>query len=677
MGALADLRQLLRIPEQQQVAGGAGHRDGVGEAELSGLFDDQQIQALRCDPVGVGEVPRRSADDASVVPGDELRVLVSAQLGPRRAGRLLLADPIPGDPGGQQVAEQVLHHGMRLGDHPDAPVVPVDQRRQHLGGGVRLAGARRPVHRQVRVVEVEQRTGDVGDDVAGAGQRVSAAGPRIDPQQHVGHRARCQCGQTLGDRRRGRRDRLLQWRGVDRRARRQRERRGGERLAVFGLALDDHHRAGDVGVVALHNGHRGEAAAVGVVGQPRRCGRVVQGEHLAGQLTGGDIAEQLQVPLRTARPRWGVPVGDDLVPLGDEHAAAVGPFLHRIVDPVEVRPPERLVFALVEALGRGVHRDGDLVRIAGLDAVPGEFEQRPLDVVDGNGFGGVGAARHRLRAAGRHPGFDGARHQPVPQPTGGAAVVAVVVLDGFQDRRGAVGVPGVAQFTEPGVFGDRRRRGGDLAVAQFVAHVERLEALDAVVLGAHPDALAHQGIQIDEHAVAQQFVDLLLADPVAARQPQQRALLVGRVVVDVHARIPLAPLAHQGQEVAQRLTFFGAVVGPEGMELIGDAEHAPQVLQPPLVPVGGPQRITLEVEEQVALVRVGQHHQGLGVDHAVRRQSVGPVGHLQPGLLGQRRHGAGRQFRHRPGVRRQVVHGRDAGIDQPRALTDPHAGDQQ
>ena len=372
-----------------------------------------------------------------------------------------------------------------------------------------------------------------------------------------------------------------------------------------------------------------------------------------------------------------MPVGDDLVPLGDEHAAAVGPFLHRIVDPVEVRPPERLVFALVEALGRGVHRDGDLVRIAGLDAVPGEFEQRPLDVVDGNGFGGVGAARHRLRAAGRHPGFDGARHQPVPQPTGGAAVVAVVVLDGFQDRRGAVGVPGVAQFTEPGVFGDRRRRGGDLAVAQLVAHVERLQALDAVVFGAHPNALAHQGIQIDEHAVAKQFVDLLLADPVAARQPQQRALLVGRVVVDVHARITLAPLAHQGQEVAQRLTFLGAVVGPEGMELIGDAEHAPQVLQPPLVPVGGPQRITLEVEEQVALVRVGQHHQGLGVDHAVRRQSVGPVGHLQPGLFGQRRHGAGRQFRHRPGMRRQVVHGRDAGIDQPRALADPHAGDQQ
>ena len=48
--------------------------------------------------------------------------------------------------------------------------------------------------------------------------------------------------------------------------------------------------------------------------------------------------------------------------------------------------------------------------------------------------------------------------------------------------------------------------------------------------------LRTNGIQVDEHAVAQQVVDLVLADAVAPGQPQQRCLLVGRVVVDVHVR---------------------------------------------------------------------------------------------------------------------------------------------
>ena len=51
--------------------------------------------------------------------------------------------------------------------------------------------------------------------------------------------------------------------------------------------------------------------------------------------------------------------------------------------------------------------------------------------------------------------------------------------------------------------------------------------------------------------------------------------------------------------------------------------------------------IDFEVEEQIAFVRIGQHHQRLRVDDVVRRLAVHPVGHLQPRLRGQRRDRAG------------------------------------
>jgi len=44
---------------------------------------------------------------------------------------------------------------MRLCDYADPPVVLLDERLDHPGPGVRLAGAGRPLHRDVRVVEVE------------------------------------------------------------------------------------------------------------------------------------------------------------------------------------------------------------------------------------------------------------------------------------------------------------------------------------------------------------------------------------------------------------------------------------------------------------------------------------------------------------------------------------------
>ncbi len=83
------------------------------------------------------------------------------------------------------------------------------------------------------------------------------------------------------------------------------------------------------------------------------------------------------------------------------------------------------------------------------------------------------------------------------------------------------------QFAVPRVRGDRVGGGGDIAGAQLRPHVERLQRLEAERLGADPNALAHQRIQVDQRPAAQQLVDLVLADPVASGQPQQAVFSYG------------------------------------------------------------------------------------------------------------------------------------------------------
>ncbi len=224
------------------------------------------------------------------------------------------------------------------------------------------------------------------------------------------------------------------------------------------------------------------------------------------------------------------------------------------------------------------------------------------------------------------------------------AVVAVVLLDLLEHDGGVVVASRRAQLAVFRVLRDRVGGRRDITGAQLPAHVQRLERLEAVGLGADPDALAHQRIQVDEHTVAQQIVHLVLADAVASGEPQQRGLLVGGVVVDVHVRVSLAPLAHHLEEVAKGLAFVGPVVRPQRREVVGGVEHAEEVFQPPLAAVGRPQRVALEVEEQIALVRLGQHHQRLRVGDLVRRLAVDARRDLQARLRGQRCDGARGQF---------------------------------
>ena len=315
-------------------------------------------------------------------------------------------------------------------------------------------------------------------------------------------------------------DRVLQRLGVDRRARRQRERQLRRSSSPsLGWRSPDQHLGGRVGVVAVdHRRRRRTPRRSGSSASPAGAGRVVQRVHRscrARPLASSPVS-------RTCRCGF-VPCGGwcqsvttsacsaTKTPPSSAHSST------GLLTRSKCAHQNGLSSRWWIAPGRRDHRDGGLLGGARLDAVAGERHQRAVEVV--GDLDGVPAAvvAHRLRAARRHLRFDGAGHQPVAEPARRPAVVAVVVLDLLEHDLRLVGPAVVAQLAVAGVLRDRVGRRGHLAAAQLVAHVERLEVLDAVALGADANALAHQRIQVDEHAVAEQVVDVVLADAVAAR----------------------------------------------------------------------------------------------------------------------------------------------------------------
>ena len=145
-----------------------------------------------------------------------------------------------------------------------------------------------------------------------------------------------------------------------------------------------------------------------------------------------------------------------------------------------------------------------------------------------------------------------------------------------------------------------------------VAHevVERLDPLDRVALDRRAQALAHRPEQVDEDAAAQQPVDLVLARGVPAHQPLERGRLVRRVVVDVHLRDSARAAAVEKSMSRSNARFSPASVTSDGSfgsnDQIGvkspvDVEHAEEVVDAVVERV----RVALEVEEQVASVRLG------------------------------------------------------------------------
>ena len=112
------------------------------------------------------------------------------------------------------------------------------------------------------------------------------------------------------------------------------------------------------------------------------AGGVVERKHARHQVATGQLAAQLHPPLRLARAWRRMPVDADRRVIGDEDVGVVRPFVDREVQPVEMRPPERLVLAPVVAARRGDQRDRGLLRCAVADGgIAGERRQGRCQLV--------------------------------------------------------------------------------------------------------------------------------------------------------------------------------------------------------------------------------------------------------------------------------------------------------
>ncbi len=140
-------------------------------------------------------------------------------------------------------------------------------------------------------------------------------------------------------------------------------------------------------------------------------------------------------------------------------------------------------------------------------------------------------------------------------------------------------------------------------VARPVEPIQRLQLLDRVRLLRDADAVADDAVEVDEHAAAEQSIDLVFPRRVAAHQALHDSRLVRRVVVDVHGRVDRQPVHDQVDDLLERSLLVRWGVRPEGSEAgpavrVGGhrVDHAPQVFEP----VVGRERVALQVEEEVA-----------------------------------------------------------------------------
>ena len=138
-----------------------------------------------------------------------------------------------------------------------------------------------------------------------------------------------------------------------------------------------------------------------------------------------------------------------------------------------------------------------------------------------------------------------------------------------------------------------------------------------------------------------------------------------------------------GDEVDEGLPLGLAVVGPEGAEhrCAGvDLDDAEEVLQAPGARAAlGPQRVALEVEEDVAGARARHPAQGVGVGDLGAHAAVGValLLELEPGLLAQPVEGRGAHVGDRLGAHGELVDRGDAGVEQLAAGRPAHAGHEQ
>ena len=681
--ALGGLGELLRVADEHEVAGRPGDGQDVGERELSGLVDDEVVEAAG--EVGPGEEPRRSGDDVDRalvegvdergVVGDPLHVVVLEDL--VGLGLLRHPDPAPLLGGlGHDRLDEVADGGVAVGRDADL-ATGAHQLDDEPRGRVGLAGPGRPLHGEAAPVEV----GGDADHRSGRGlvglDELRGGGPAREPrwpleQQVAGGLVRARRVEApVGD--------------VLREAQ-----QGGALLAVVDGAVGDQCQGvlrlgGDaplevddaMGGVVAHDaarGHVGGAVAVGGAageGVDRgladgELGLLAGVEGVAVDLGALDLVDHTHV----GEAGHGLGVGGEVVEVG--------------LEAVEEAPPLGLVLAAVP-----VEQVREQPAGAPLGRRAGGGHVEALGQQLGGDLGGGDLGRDRLvgrcrlarlgpwqRAVCRLP-LGAAGLEPVAQQQRGLAVDAVVRLDVVEDVL-------LARLDPLLVLHDARPRVDDLAVAG--RQVEHLELLDRQRRQADGEALAHHAVEVDEDPAAQQVVELVDPGGVATRQLLEGGGLVGGVVVDVQVGVLRVARHDEVDERLEQLLLDGRVVGPpapEGAEAALGPGHddAEEVLEPEVAHV----RVALDVEEDVAGAGRWQHLQaavGRGVEQLVGRQLVGPGagGDLEARLahrLGQR---GGGQAPHRGGGgvdRGQLGDGGDAGSVELAGLVAPeprHAG---
>ena len=160
-------------------------------------------------------------------------------------------------------------------------------------------------------------------------------------------------------------------------------------------------------------------------------------------------------------------------------------------------------------------------------------------------------------------------------------------------------------------------------------------------------------------------------------------------MVDVEVRPAAPPGREVGDEVDECLPLLRAVMGPQGPEpglRAGgqvdpvDLDEPEEVLQAPDRRPGlAPQRVALEVEEDIALARLRQPLQCVGGEHLEghRARGVALAGELQPRLGPQPLEGRPAHVGDRPLHHGEVVDRRHAGLDEATPRRHPHPGDEE
>ena len=624
MRALEHLVELLRVADEHRRPGGGRHRARIRQRDLAGLVDEEEVEALLV--AVVCEQPGRPADDVAVgavrVVEDVLDDLPRELRLGVPAARLLHAlelQPTLGR-GALDLGEELVDRAVaRRGDADTLPFrdEPRDQPsgRPGLPGAGRALdhempwdGAARRGERLVAAPDREQQLGELVDvgrlDVAAeavpAEDRLEHGVPPASVEQRPAEPL-----QRL----------LLRLRRVDvARDQRPRERH----LVEHGAALQlERARVG----IVVDNLARAPAR--------RRVDRRAAELLLLRRVREREDRGLLLRPRLTERDETA-----DRLRVLDE-------LLRGEVEPVEEGPPERLALAVVvvEELRREL-----LQRVAAVEQRLANDAPRLLLRLHGLRLERLG---RRERAEPRErlcPPLE----QPVAEHARRDAVLAVVCGDRGEDRVVALDHPALE-------LDDRRAALADLGGALEADQV--LDLLEPVARPRDTEAALHDLVEVDEHLAAQQVVELGLTGAVAAHHPPERRDLVLRVVVDVQVGVLREPGVHLVDERLEGRALPVVVGRPPHGELVVRVGLAPEVLEAARVV---PERVALEVEEEIARRRIGQQREpggGLEREELVLVASALARDQLQPSLATELRE---RLVGH-PGWAGLVVRARERG----------------